>query len=86
MTEATSAAEGGRTLDGAPEEVIAAVWAEELGLDSVDPDAGFFDLGADSAMVLHVVRVLRERWPRLGLVHVFAHPTVAQLAEFLGDA
>lgn len=86
MTEVSSTSQGGPALEGAPDEVIAAVWAEALGVDSIDPDAGFFDLGATSATVLNVVRVLRARWPRLQIVQVFAHPTVAQLAEFLGDA
>ncbi|MGW0832960.1 acyl carrier protein [Streptomyces prunicolor] len=72
-------------LEGDPTEVVAAVWAETLGLDTVDPDAGFFDLGATSAMVVDVVRVLRPRWPGIKIVDVFACPTVAQLAAVLGD-
>lgn len=85
MTERTSTPEDGLALEGIPGDVISAVWAEALGLDSVDPDAGFFDLGATSVTVLHVVRVLRRRWPSLQIVQVFSHPTVAQLAGFLGD-
>ncbi|MEU9210506.1 acyl carrier protein [Streptomyces sp. NPDC048415] len=86
MTERTSAPENHLALEGAPGDVIAAVWAEVLDLESVDPDTGFFDLGATSATVLRVVHILRRRWPRLQIVHVFSHPTPAQLAAFLGDA
>ncbi|MFF9393443.1 acyl carrier protein [Streptomyces griseoluteus] len=86
MTESTGVLGDGPTLEGDPGEVIAAVWAGALGLESVDPDAGFFDLGATSATVLEVVQVLRRRWPRLKVVHVFAHPTPALLAGFAGDA
>lgn len=72
-------------LVGTTGEVVQAVWAEALGLDAVDPDAGFFDLGATSAMVLSVVRTLRRRWPQLRIVDVFNRPTAAQLAAFLDD-
>lgn len=70
-------------LDGAPSGVVEEVWAQALGLDAVDPDTGFFDLGADSVMLVRVLKVLRRRWPRLRVVHLFAHPTTAQLAAFL---
>jgi hypothetical protein len=75
----------GLSLDGDAAEVIQAVWAEALGVDAVDPDEGFFDLGATSALVVSVVRVLHGRWPRLKVVDLFARPTVAQLAAYLGD-
>jgi hypothetical protein len=86
MTESIDALEATPALDGNPAVIIAAVWAEALGLDDIDPETGFFDLGATSAMVLNVVRVLRRRWPRLQIVDVFSHPTVAMLTELLGDA
>ena len=70
-------------LEGAPGGVVEEVWARALGLDAVDPDTGFFDLGADSVMLLDVLQVLRGRWPRLRLAHLFAHPTTRQLATFL---
>jgi hypothetical protein len=85
MTEQTRAEDLQIELAGPPEDVIEAVWARALGRGSVDRDEGFFDLGADSAMVLQVVRVLRVRWPRVQVVDVFAHPTVTRLAGFLGD-
>jgi aryl carrier-like protein len=86
MTDRTSGPAAGLDLGGAPLEVVEAVWTDALGVDAVDPDAGFFDLGATSATMLGVVRVLRQRWPRLKVVDIFAHPTVAQLAAFLDDA
>ena len=67
-------------------EVIATAWADALGVDQVDPETGFFDLGADSVTVLRVVTVLRERWPQLRAVDVFAHPSVSSLSEFLARA
>ncbi|MFD5426296.1 phosphopantetheine-binding protein [Streptomyces sp. NPDC127084] len=85
MTDLTSVPRPDADLDGDPTEVIAAVWAGALELDTVDPEAGFFDLGATSATVVEVVRVLRRRWPGLKVVDVFSRPTVAQLAAFLAD-
>jgi hypothetical protein len=72
-------------LDGSATDAVAAVWAQVLGVDVVDPDVGFFDLGANSAMVVLAVRALRGRWPGLQVVDVFSCSTVERLAEYLGD-
>lgn len=85
MTDRTSGSAAGLALDGASIDVVKAVWAQALGMDDVVQDAGLFDLGATSATMLEVVRVLRQRWPRLRVVDIFDHPTVAQLAAFLDD-
>jgi phosphopantetheine binding protein len=81
----TRAPETGPDLDGRPVEVLQAVWAQALGVETIEPDAGFFDLGATSEMMLGVVHTLRRRWPHLRIVNIFAHSTVEQLAAFLGD-
>jgi hypothetical protein len=86
MTDRTSDADISTVLQGDPLDVVREVWADALGMDAVDPDAGFFDLGATSALTLDVVRILRERWPHLKVVHIFSHPTVAQLAAFLDES
>lgn len=83
MTERASGPGTDVDLAGTPGDVVEAVWAQALGMDTVDPDVGFFDLGASSATVLGVVRVLRRRWPRIQIVDIFAHPTAALLAAFL---
>lgn len=85
MTDRTRVPETGSDLDGTPIEVVQAVWASALGVEVVDPDAGFFDLGATSRMMLDVVHVLRRRWPHLRIVDVFSNASVAQLAAFLDD-
>lgn len=85
MTDRTHALELDSVLGGTPAEVVEAVWADALGVEAVDPDTGFFDLGATSNMMLDVVGVLRRRWPRLKIVDIFSHPTVGQLAAFLDD-
>jgi acyl carrier protein len=62
---------------------VYAVWTQVLGVEEVDTEAGFFDLGADSMMVMQAVGMLREHWPGIRVVDVFANPTVASLAAFL---
>lgn len=71
---------------GSPVDVVAQAWADALGRPDVDPDAGFFDLGADSATVMEVVRTLRTRWPGLKVADVFANPSVRSLAAHLEEA
>ena len=81
-TQAPAACPG---LDGHPVEVLQAVGRRRSVSRPFEPDAGFFDLGATSEMMLGVVRTLRGRWPCLRIVNIFSHPTVEQLAAFLGD-
>ena len=83
MTERTPVPPADLDLDGDPVEVLQAVWKEALGVEDVNPDAGFFDLGATSAVMLAVTRTLRGRWPHLRVVDIFSYPTVRQLAAFL---
>lgn len=85
MTDRTFVREADLDLGGDPVDVLQAVWKEALGVEEVEPGAGFFDLGATSVMILGVVRVLRRRWPHLRVVDVFSHPTVEDLAAFLDD-
>jgi len=67
-------------------DIVARAWADALGRADVDLDAGFFDLGADSATVMEVVRTLRTRWPELKVADVFANPSVRSLAAHLDEA
>jgi hypothetical protein len=83
VADSSIEAQAGPSLDGSANDVIAAVLSEVLELDSVDPNAGFFDLGASSATVVSLVRILRRRWPDIRIVDVFDNPTVGQLAAFL---
>lgn len=86
MSEPTCEPGFSANLDGAPADVVGAVWAGALGLDAVDAEVGFFDLGATSEMVVSVTEILRRRWPCLRIADIFSHPTAAELAAFLDDA
>ncbi len=63
--------------------IVGATWADVLGCTDVDPNVGFFDMGAVSVDVVRAVERLRGRWPRLRVVDVFLYPTVNELARFL---
>jgi amino acid adenylation domain-containing protein len=71
-------------LTGA-EAAIAAIWREVLGVTAVPTDRNFFDLGGHSLSMMRVHGLLQARHgSRATLVDLFAHPTVASLARFLG--
>jgi acyl carrier protein len=67
------------------EQKIAAVWQELLRLEQVGTNDNFFDLGANSLLMMQANGRLREALGRhISLVDMFQHPTVASLAAHLG--
>ncbi|MFO1431949.1 MAG: amino acid adenylation domain-containing protein [Candidatus Competibacteraceae bacterium] len=69
------------------EATIAALWQELLQLDHVGIEQNFFDLGADSALVVQAYHRLRRRLEReFPLISMFKYPTTSALAEFLTEA
>ncbi|WNI18931.1 SDR family NAD(P)-dependent oxidoreductase [Actinacidiphila sp. ITFR-21] len=74
--------------DGVPrpgvEAVIAATWAEVLGVGDITRGSNFFDLGGGSLQATRVHGLLQERLGReLAMVELFRRPTVRALAEAL---
>jgi non-ribosomal peptide synthetase-like protein len=68
---------------------LAAVLAEVLQVDSVDPDAHVFeDLGADSMVMARFCARVRKRedLPKVSIKDVYQHPTIAGLAGALAPA
>ncbi|MGA8113526.1 MAG: amino acid adenylation domain-containing protein [Actinocatenispora sp.] len=59
------------------EEILAAVWADLLGLETVSTSGNLFELGADSLLALRAVTDADAHGLRLKLRDIFAHPTVA---------
>ncbi len=70
----------------AAELALAQIWAEVLGLPRVGIEDKFFDLGGDSINVMQLFTVIEERMgKRLPISLLFRDPTVAQMAQELGN-
>ncbi|HEU0078864.1 MAG TPA: amino acid adenylation domain-containing protein, partial [Longimicrobiaceae bacterium] len=63
------------------EEVLAAVWAEVLGVPRVGVHDNFFAAGGDSILAVRVVARARERGVELSVADLFETSTVEELAE-----
>ncbi len=59
------------------EEILAAIWAKLLGLDTVSTTGDLFELGADSLLALRAVTDADAHGLRITLRDIFAQPTVA---------
>jgi acyl carrier protein len=72
--------------ENAVERTIASVFREVLGIDKVGLHDNFFDLGANSLLLVQAQRALRDRLQRdIPVIRLFQHPTVAALAAQLVD-
>ncbi|HVG31078.1 MAG TPA: amino acid adenylation domain-containing protein, partial [Pyrinomonadaceae bacterium] len=69
------------------EEVIAATWAELLGVERVGVEENFFDLGGHSLLVTQVISRVREAFGvEIPLRVLFEQPTVSGLARGVEEA
>jgi amino acid adenylation domain-containing protein/FkbH-like protein len=69
------------------EEIIAGIWSEVLGVHGVGIHDSFFDLGGHSLLATQVISRIREALHvAIPLTALFELPTVAALAERLGEA
>ncbi|MEU0518088.1 non-ribosomal peptide synthase/polyketide synthase [Streptosporangium sp. NPDC006007] len=76
-----AALSSGRAPRDAREELLCALYAEVLGLESVSIDDDFFALGGDSIIAIQLLIRARKAGVRLTSREVFRHRTVAALAE-----
>ncbi|WP_250465016.1 non-ribosomal peptide synthetase [Microbulbifer litoralis] len=67
------------------EELLARLWAELLGLETVSVTANFFQLGGHSLLATRMINRLAEQGIALELKQVFLHPTIRNLAPQLGQ-
>ena len=77
----------GDAPDGPTELAIAAILEELLELGGIGRDDNFFELGGHSLMGAQLVARIQERFGvELPLLAVFDNPSVAEMAEVVGDA
>ncbi|TYP74029.1 non-ribosomal peptide synthetase [Paenibacillus methanolicus] len=67
------------------ERVIAAVWAETLGIETLDVQESYFALGGDSILAIKIVNRLRQEhgMTMLEAAHLMQYDTVADLAKYV---
>ncbi|HET8586931.1 MAG TPA: condensation domain-containing protein, partial [Candidatus Limnocylindria bacterium] len=65
----------------AEEELLAAIWADLLGLDTVSINDSFFELGGDSIVAIQAVARANAAGLQLTPIQLFRHQTIAELAQ-----
>jgi NAD(P)-dependent dehydrogenase (short-subunit alcohol dehydrogenase family)/aryl carrier-like protein len=63
------------------EQVLAEIWQEVIGIEKVEEDENFFDLGGDSVMAIQVAAKAVQVGLQLVPKHIFEHQTIAELAK-----
>jgi acyl carrier protein len=72
---------------GVTEELLAAIYAQVLGVESVGAEESFFELGGDSLLAMRLIGAVNTSMGvGLSIRALFEAPTVAQLATRVGDA
>jgi len=68
----------------ATEKLVATLWCEVLQLERVSVHESFFELGGHSLLGTQVISRIREKLQiEIPLKHLFQHPTIAALSEFI---
>jgi len=69
------------------EQQLAKIWATLLNVETIGIHDNFFELGGHSLMATRVVSAIRKECAKqLSIKDIFAHPTIAELAEILAQA
>ncbi len=80
-------ASGYRAPRNPVEEVLTGIWCELLGVERIGVEDDFFELGGHSLLVARLTGQVRSSLgAELPMTAVFDHPTVAELAEIVGDS
>ena len=70
----------------ATEKVLASIWAETLGIESVGANDNFFELGGDSILSIHVVEEIEARLGEIvDIAKVLEWPTVADVGALIDE-
>ncbi len=71
-------------IDNKTVQIITSIWQDLLGIDEIDADSNFFDLGGDSVWAGQVLsRISNQTGITLSLGDMFDNPTVGNLAQLL---
>lgn len=65
------------------ERSLVEIWSEVLGIESIGITDDFFELGGDSILTIQVISRAKRAGISLAIHQVFAHPTIAELAQFV---
>lgn len=68
------------------EQLLANAWREVLELEEVGVRDNFFDLGGDSIRSIAVLSKLQQCELTFSIEHLFRHPTIEELAQFVESA
>jgi aryl carrier-like protein len=63
-----------------PEQSLAAVWRDLLGVERIGVGDNFFSLGGDSVQAIQFLARARGLGYEIGIQYFFEHPTIAELA------
>lgn len=86
VTSEAAVTDGASSTDGMSSEesvqtAVAAMWQEALGIETLEPDDEFFDLGGDSLSSIQLMRRIRESFGvQLSVGVLFECPTVRTLS------
>ncbi len=76
-----------RLAETPTEKVVAEVWAKYLGLDKVDVEADFFQLGGESIMAVRIITEVGKRCDMaIALSVLMKNKTVADMAAWIDEA
>lgn len=66
------------------EAVVAEIWKESLGLETVDLDSNFFEIGGHSFLLMEMYEKLSERLPKqFEMVELFRYPTIRTFSSYI---
>lgn len=60
------------------------LWVEQLGPIAIDADTNFFEVGGGSVQVARLVARIRRSHPSASIAQLYAHPTLAAMADYIG--
>jgi non-ribosomal peptide synthase protein (TIGR01720 family) len=69
-----------------PEQILADIWQETLGIEQVGVHDNFFELGGDSVVGIQMIARFKRAGYQLSPMQLFQNQTIAELAVALGSA